>query len=859
MLKTIRAKLLGGFIVITLMVIGLATYSVTKVEQSADSFTDYRDLARNVSIMGSVQANLLITRLGAIKYLAEPSSVAVQEFEANLKATSEDIAEAKANQTIKKNNNQPNSLAAVLDIEKALNQYQTHFNAIVSLNKEYDDIFNRTLRTNGHEIEVIFTEISRTAQNPDVIRAASESLRSLLLARIDTLLFLDQHTEETFQRAMAEFAELTAQVNLLKDDMANPERIAKFTEAVGLIQDYEQGLREIHQIFAKRNHQVEGMNQQGAQVAEITQKVRTAMRAEQNKIGPEVQALNSDIIKMMSFIGLLVTIFVIILAIVVPRIITRGLTSIQTKLTQISDSGDFSIRADDQRQDEIGIMGQAVNQLLANIQGAISEANIVVGALAAGQFDKRVTKTVTGDLNTLKEGINTSANNIADVMSQLKQVMQNLREGQFDVKLNTRAQGEYKTMIDTAADSMSAMNHVIQEINQVMSNASQGQFDQRVNVPAAGAMNDLKKAINLSVEVLENVIGDITQVMDAQSQGDLTHVVTVQCGGQLDQLKAAINKSEENLSRIINSALNNASVVSTASEEVSRGSLDLSQRVQEQAAALEETSATMDQMNSAVQNNTQNSMEATRVARDVQSKAFGGTQVMQQTIEAMNAIQESSHKISDIVTLIDGIAFQTNLLALNAAVEAARAGDHGRGFAVVAGEVRNLAQKSAEAAKDIKSLIDESVSRIDQGTKLASESGQVLKDINEAVENVSAMIDHIAEASNEQAEGISQVHKAIADIDQVTQQNAALVEETSAAAESLSEQASELSRNMAFFKTASSGHGAAVKKPATSLGHKAPSIPSGTKQKALPAKVSEQKTLQSPPAKSQNSDEWSDF
>ena len=216
---------------------------------------------------------------------------------------------------------------------------------------------------------------------------------------------------------------------------------------------------------------------------------------------------------------------------------------------------------------------------------------------------------------------------------------------------------------------------------------------------------------------------------------------------------------------------------------------------------MEETSATMDEMNSAVQANTENAQQAARVAEDVQKRANDGSRVMQQTIEAMNAIQESSHKIADIVSLIDGIAFQTNLLALNAAVEAARAGDHGRGFAVVAGEVRALAQKSAEAAKDIKTLIDESVTRIDQGTQLASQSGEMLNTINQSIDSVTQMVSQIARASAEQANGVTQVHEAISQIDQVTQQNAALVEETTAAAESMSEQSMVLREDMAFFNT----------------------------------------------------------
>jgi methyl-accepting chemotaxis protein len=174
---------------------------------------------------------------------------------------------------------------------------------------------------------------------------------------------------------------------------------------------------------------------------------------------------------------------------------------------------------------------------------------------------------------------------------------------------------------------------------------------------------------------------------------------------------------------------------------------------------------------------------------------------MEQTIEAMNSIQQSSHKISDIVSLIDGIAFQTNLLALNAAVEAARAGEHGRGFAVVAGEVRSLAQKSAEAAKEIKDLIEESVTRIDQGTRLAAESGEMLQEITGSIDKVTEMINQIATASAEQASGIRQVHVAISQIDGVTQQNAALVEQTSEASANLSEQARILEKDMSFFNT----------------------------------------------------------
>ncbi|PLA73637.1 hypothetical protein CYQ88_10280 [Hydrogenovibrio sp. SC-1] len=342
---------------------------------------------------------------------------------------------------------------------------------------------------------------------------------------------------------------------------------------------------------------------------------------------------------------------------------------------------------------------------------------------------------------------------------------------------------------------------ISREIVRIMDKMQQGKYQHRVTVEAEGELLVIKNAINNSMESLESAMKDITRIVVAQSQGDLRNQITADYHGELRTLKEAVNTSADKLVEVIVRAIESSDIVSSAAHEVSSGSLSLSQRVQEQAAALEQTSATMDEMSSAVENNTENAHQTAKVAQEVQVQASQGAAVMKQTIVAMNSIQESSRKIFEIVGLIDGIAFQTNLLALNAAVEAARAGDEGRGFAVVAGEVRALAQKSAAAAKDIKELIDESVSRIDDGTKLASQSEKVLQGINQSVHSVTEMVSQIAQASAEQFEGIKQVHLAINQIDSATQQNAALVEETSASSESLSEQARLLQQDMAFFNT----------------------------------------------------------
>lgn len=504
-----------------------------------------------------------------------------------------------------------------------------------------------------------------------------------------------------------------------------------------------------------------------------------------------------------SLLGVLLGIFVLTFALVIAigRMVIKPLQKVQKTADNIMKTGDFGLRADVGSMDEVGKTAHALNELLEQTSKALDEANETVSAISQGDFSHRITGQYVGDLDKLKQGVNDSADNIAQVMTQLAQTMQAMHDGDFKIDIDCQAKGEYLTMMNNAQSAMNEMNAIIAQINEVMGYMSEGQFGHRVELEARGEMNVLKERINESMEQLDDAIKDITRIVVAQSEGDLTQSIVGDYEGDLKTLKDAVNQSLEKLAEIVSQAMQAADIVSNASDEVSRGALDLSQRVQEQAAALEQTSATMDEMNSAVQNNTDNSQQAAEVASKVQKEAGQGQQVMQQTINAMNSIQESSHKISDIVTLIDGIAFQTNLLALNAAVEAARAGDHGRGFAVVAGEVRALAQKSAEAAKDIKNLIDESVSRIDDGTRLASESGERLASITGSIEQVTGMINQIARASSEQAEGVSQVHTAISDIDGATQQNAALVEQTSAAAESMSEQATELSRNMAFFKT----------------------------------------------------------
>ncbi|MBN2647640.1 MAG: HAMP domain-containing protein [Thiotrichales bacterium] len=499
-------------------------------------------------------------------------------------------------------------------------------------------------------------------------------------------------------------------------------------------------------------------------------------------------------------LSIIISILILILAsafgIITLRAIVLPLNHLVTAADKVRLEGDLSERVPITRLDEVGQAATAFNQLLARLEEAIEQTNHVLNAMAQSDFSLRVNGDYVGSLQLLKDGVNGSAGSIDFMMQELHKVMRGLEKGQFDLKMDSKVPKAFSSKVEAA---LNRMDLVIHDVNHVMDAMQRGIFNNRVQTQAEGALAQLKNAINRSMDTLENAVEEIAHVIQAQSEGDLTQHVSGDYTGELQRLKQGINHNATKLTEVVSQALQAAQIVRTASAEVSQGSLSLSARVQEQAAALEQTSATMDQMTSAVEQNTDNARQVSTVAQAVQQEAKEGVAVMQKTIDAMAVIQQSSHKINDILVLIDGIAFQTNLLALNAAVEAARAGEHGRGFAVVASEVRNLAQKSAEAAKEIKTLISESVSRIDDGTQLAAQSGKVLQGINDSIQGVAQRITQMAHASEEQAQGIRQVHIAIGQIDQATQQNAALVEETSAAAASLSEQAHVLQDEMAFF------------------------------------------------------------
>ena len=441
----------------------------------------------------------------------------------------------------------------------------------------------------------------------------------------------------------------------------------------------------------------------------------------------------------------------------------------------------------------------SINRMRETLAEIISNTSSVMKQVSQGELGTQMQVEVEGDFIHLKQSINETVSQLRVTLFALNDVMYAIYNAEFSKVVSGQVQGKFKETLDRAIQSQGALREMLADIGKVMELVAAGDITHRVTSDGRGELLTLKNNINNTLTALDS-LNEIERVVAALANGDLTKTITTQYPGIFGNVTESLNHTVSNLKTLIGEIKTSSEVIANAANEISAGNNDLSHRTEDQASSLQETAASMEELSSTVQQNTSNAKHANDLALGASTTAKKGVSVVDNVVLTMSSINDSSRQIVDIITVIDDIAFQTNILALNAAVEAARAGEQGKGFAVVAVEVRNLAQRAASAAGEIKRLINDSVERISDGSKQVEQAGKTMEDIVSAIQSVTRIMSDIATASDEQNAGIEQVHQAVTKMDDVTHQNAALVEQAAAAAKSLSDQTRALAIEMANFK-----------------------------------------------------------
>ncbi len=495
--------------------------------------------------------------------------------------------------------------------------------------------------------------------------------------------------------------------------------------------------------------------------------------------------------------------------------------------------GDLSVRIDNPGRDETGQMLRATGEMIQMLERFSSETAKMAMLHADKDMSHRMPHDFPGVYGELSNSINTMMFEHLDAIVDAIAVLNEYANGDLhrDARRLPGSRAVLHESMDAAKASLLAINT---EIKRLAAAAAAGDFSARGD--AAHFQHDFRlmvQDLNAMMEVSDRNLGQLSTLLQTIAAGDLSARMNGEFHGVFATMRDDANATADQLADIVGRIQSAALSINTATTEIAAGNDDLSRRTEQQAASLEETAASMEELTSTVKQNAEHARQANQLAVGAAAVASQGGDVVGQVVTTMSGIEISSKKIADIISVIDGIAFQTNILALNAAVEAARAGEQGRGFAVVASEVRTLAQRSAGAAKEIKHLIDDSVARVAEGSALVDRAGQTMQEIVSSVQRVTDIMGEIAAASQEQSSGIEQVNQTVTHMDEATQQNAALVEEASASARALEEEARRLGEAAAVFRLGTGAGSPAAAAPVRAA--RAPSRSAAARPAALPA------------------------
>ena len=638
--------------------------------------------------------------------------------------------------------------ALLQELGSLFEQYAANFEKVVDLTARRKAAVESRMNPLGAGIRQTLTEIGTTAfQDGKFENAARVGMaqEALLLARLNAIRFVGTPDQKLVETVHTKFRDFNDRINDLLPRLVIPANIERTKQAIEDGKRYIAAFEDVAKISLEMDRIV------GKENAEIATHIGIlAGKLRQSQLG-NMQELGTE--------------------------------TLDTVTSQQKTSSGLSVLAI--------VLGLGFAFLVArSIIGPIHAMTAAMGRLAQGDL-----------------GVDIPARSNKDEIGAMAKAVQVFKDNAIEKKRMDEAERERLESERRAAEAQRLREQAIgQEIAALIDAVSKGNLTSRIDLAGKdGFYKTMSEGINRLTDTVQGTIADIARVLGALAEGDLNQRITKEYQGAFDKLKTDVNATSAKLGEIVGQISEATEAISQASAEVSSGSADLAERTEQQASSLEETAASMEELGATVRTSAENAQRANKMAGNARGAAEQGGVVAGSAIDAMKQIADASRKITDIIGVIDEIAFQTNLLALNAAVEAARAGDAGKGFAVVAQEVRVLAQRSAQASKEIKTLILNSDNQVQNGVELVKKAGDSLDGIAKGVQQVAALIGEIAMASQEQASALDEINSAVASMDEMTQKNAALVEETTAAAQSMSGQASDLRQQMSFFKLAGGG------------------------------------------------------
>ncbi len=732
-----------GFLLILVLLGLVAVFGVRALSSVEVGFTRYATISTLSLNTSELDGDVSDMRRNAVNYSFSGNPALVERIRAQQKKLIESM------RTLRDQITDPARRANVERMVQLMEGYSTNFGKLVEVRERRDRLVAQDLNPLGTKARENISQIIATssAENDlDGAAVAGVAMEKLMMARISAQRFLNDPSQKALDEVKARNELLRPALALLVERQSNPARKRLADETVQLGARYLDSFATLSVAVNDAQYiAFTTMVGQAEEFADLVTKTVT-MQSEARRVVQD--AMQADMERTVTLVtGLAIGAFVIglLVAYLTARSIVKPVVGMTHTMTDLA-AGNLTVTVPAlSNQDEIGEMAKAVQVFKDN---AIEKTR-----MDAAERERLETERATAEAQRARE--------------------QAIGE-------------EIATLIDAV---------------------SKGDLERRIDLTGKdGFYRTMSDGINRLTDTVESVIADLGEVLSALAQGDLNSRVTRDYQGAFQQVKTDVNATSTKLAEIVGQITQAAETIASAAAEVSLGSSDLADRTEQQASSLEETAASMEELGATVRSNADNAQRANVMAADARTAAESGGSVAGSAIDAMRRIEESSRKITDIIGVIDEIAFQTNLLALNAAVEAARAGDAGRGFAVVAQEVRQLAQRSAQASKEIKGLIMDSDAQVKDGVDLVKKAGGALDGIVSGVHQVATLIAEMASASAEQATALDEINATVASMDEMTQKNAALVEETTAAAQAMSGQAGDLKGLIGFFRMEDSGY-----------------------------------------------------